>query len=223
MKLSAKEFAWNGNKSHTHEWTSPDACNSLYKNYFPAPNSSPFIAKLLRRSYNDIQQSLADNPASIAGKLYTQNLILRQTLKDVTSQDASDSLKAHKLTEECSESIKLHPNPEERLCVLLDIIDEVQPVVAERIRKVKHWSLHSLVTALTGHCTHCSLHSLVTALTGHCTHWPLHSLHVSLHLLVTGHRTHWSLHSLVTPLTGHYTHWTHPTSVIKRMCLTSEK
>ena len=103
---------------------------------FPAPSCSPFIVELLKHTYNDIQQSLVDNPTSVAGKLFAKSFILCQTLNDVTAQDTSNGVKAYKLTQECFQCIKLHPSPEERLFVLLNILDEVQPVVAKRIREV---------------------------------------------------------------------------------------
>jgi hypothetical protein len=43
-------------------------------------------------------------------------------------------------------------------------------------QKYVDYTLHSLCTALTMHCTHYALHSLCTALTMHCTHYALHSL-----------------------------------------------
>ena len=129
---------------------------------FPVPSCSPFIVELLKRSYNDIQQSLADIPASIAFKLFAKRFIVHQTLNDVTAQDTSNGIKAHKLTQECFQSIKLHPSPQKRLSTLLNILDEVQPVVAKRIREVS--AAWPLSLSLSHTHTHTHTHSLSLSL-----------------------------------------------------------
>ena len=72
----------------------------------------------------------------VSNKLLSKMLITSQTNTHVTRDDTPDDRKAHSLAWECHSSIRLHPDSEGRLRVMLDVLRSVEPDGPDLAREI---------------------------------------------------------------------------------------
>ena len=102
--------------------------------------SVQFIEELLNNNHGSIKEAFISDLTLASNKLFTYHFIHAHTLRNVTMGSTPASSMAHRLTWECQMYITLHPDPEGELNVMLDILEDVQPlgpIVATSIREVK--------------------------------------------------------------------------------------
>ena len=86
------------------------------------------VSQLVTKHYKNLHSILNLDPPGLAGSLYSCQFFGDSTLNYVTTvMGVPNQTKAHRLLQDCKQSILNHKHPEKRLRELLDILRSAQP------------------------------------------------------------------------------------------------
>ena len=102
-----------------------------------------FIDRLLSTKHKSIHNVFVSDLVRVSNKLLSKKLITSQTNTHVTRDDTPDDRKAHRLAWECHSSVRLDPDSESRLHVMLDVLRSVEPDGPDLAKEILEVSANS--------------------------------------------------------------------------------